>query len=562
MHSTNCLPEMATSKRRKLRLLLVLVAGLSIGLVLPNNDTFFALQKHFRIFGALYETLVTDYIDPIDPGQLMRTGIDAMLAELDPYTTFFDEADRGEIELLTRGRYGGVGLNVGIRNGRLTVLAPIEGAAGYRQGIRTGDIITHIDGQPTDGLSLKTVRQMLRGQPGTTVTLTIEREGEPLPLQFVLTREEVQLKNVTYAGFLNDDTTEGLGYIRLERFALGAGEEVRRAIEQLKAAGPLRGLVLDLRNNPGGLLEAAVEVAGLFVPQSAPIVSTRGRTPDRTRVYRNEAAPLYPDLPLVVLVNELSASASEIVAGAIQDLDRGLIVGTNTYGKGLVQIIRPLPYNTALKLTTAAYYTPSGRSIQAIDYSRHDGQGRLVPDSLRNIFYTRNGRIVRDGHGIEPDVTVTLPEPGPLEAALRRQAAFFFFANHYVAQHPEPPTPDVQVDDRILQEFRAWLEARHFDYQIAAEHTLATLQTQLEAARYTQALEALQTVRSALERAKKAAFEREAEALRRQIRQELLARYLPPEARMRYLLADDPVVQRAAALLRDAQTYAALLSPN
>ncbi len=562
MHSTNCLPEMATSKRRKLRLLLVLVAGLSIGLVLPNNDTFFALQKHFRIFGALYETLVTDYIDPIDPGQLMRTGIDAMLAELDPYTTFFDEADRGEIELLTRGRYGGVGLNVGIRNGRLTVLAPIEGAAGYRQGIRTGDIITHIDGQPTDGLSLKTVRQMLRGQPGTTVTLTIEREGEPLPLQFVLTREEVQLKNVTYAGFLNDDTTEGLGYIRLERFALGAGEEVRRAIEQLKAAGPLRGLVLDLRNNPGGLLEAAVEVAGLFVPQSAPIVSTRGRTPDRTRVYRNEAAPLYPDLPLVVLVNELSASASEIVAGAIQDLDRGLIVGTNTYGKGLVQIIRPLPYNTALKLTTAAYYTPSGRSIQAIDYSRHDGQGRLVPDSLRNIFYTRNGRIVRDGHGIEPDVTVTLPEPGPLEAALRRQAAFFFFANHYVAQHPEPPTPDVQVDDRILQEFRAWLEARHFDYQIAAEHTLATLQTQLEAARYTQALEALQTVRSALERAKKAAFEREAEALRRQIRQELLARYLPPEARIRYLLADDPVVQRAAALLRDAQTYAALLSPN
>ncbi|MDQ7040125.1 MAG: S41 family peptidase [Rhodothermus sp.] len=553
---------MAASKRRKLRLLLVLVAGLSIGLAVPNNDTFFALQKHFRIFGALYETLVTDYIDPIDPGQLMRTGIDAMLAELDPYTSFFDEADRGEIELLTRGRYGGVGLNVGIRNGRLTVLAPIEGAAGYRQGIRTGDIITHIDGQPTDGLSLKTVRQMLRGQPGTTVTLTIEREGEPLPLQFVLTREEVQLKNVTYVGFLNDDTSEGLGYIRLERFALGAGEEVRQAIEQLRAAAPLRGLVLDLRNNPGGLLEAAVEVASLFVPQGAPIVSTRGRTPDRTRVYRNESAPLYPELPLVVLVNELSASASEIVAGAIQDLDRGLIVGTNTYGKGLVQIIRPLPYNTALKLTTAAYYTPSGRSIQAIDYSRHDGRGRLVPDSLRNIFYTRNGRIVRDGHGIEPDVVVTPPEPGPLETALRRQAAFFFFANYYVAQHPSPPTPDVHVDEHMLQEFRAWLNARHFDYQIAAEHTLATLQTQLEAARYTQALEALQTVRSALERAKKAAFEREAEALRRQIRQELLTRYLPPEARMRYLLADDPVVQRAAALLRDTQTYAALLAPN
>ncbi len=553
---------MKTPRRNLRLLLLVLLLGLSIGFVAPRSDTFFALQKHFRIFGALYETLVTDYIDPIDPGRLMRKGIDAMLAELDPYTTFFDEADRGEIDLLTRGRYGGVGLNVGIRNGRLTVLAPIEGAAGYRQGIRTGDIITHIDGQPTDGLSLETVRHMLRGQPGTTVTLTIEREGEPLPLQFVLTREEVQLKNVTYVGFLNDDTTEGLGYIRLARFALGAGEEVRQAIEQLRAAGPLRGLVLDLRDNPGGLLEAAVEVAGLFVPQGAPIVSTRGRTPDRTRVYRNESAPLYPELPLVVLVNELSASASEIVAGAIQDLDRGLIVGTNTYGKGLVQIIRPLPYNTALKLTTAAYYTPSGRSIQAIDYSQHDGHGQLVPDSLRRTYYTRNGRVVRDGHGIEPDVVVAPPEPGPLEAALRRQAAFFFFANHYVARHPEPPTPDVRVDDRILQEFRAWLNSRNFDYQIAAEHTLASLETQLEAADYAQALEALQHVRNALTQAKKAAFAREAEALRRQIRQELLARYLPPATRMRYLLADDPVVQRAAELLRDTRTYAALLSPN
>lgn len=553
---------MKALQRHLLPLLLVLLLGLGIGLTAPRSDTFFALQKHFRIFGALYETLVTDYIDPIDPSRLMRKGIDAMLAELDPYTTFFDEADRGEIELLTRGRYGGVGLNVGIRNGKLTVLAPIEGTAGYRQGLRTGDVITHIDGQPTDGLSLETVRQMLRGQPGTTITLTIEREGEPLPLQFVLTREEVQLKNVTHFGFLNNDPTEGLAYLRLERFALGAGAEVRQALEQLQTAGLLRGLILDLRDNPGGLLEAAVEVVGLFVAQGAPIVSTRGRTPDRTRTYRNESVPLYPDLPLVVLVNELSASASEIVAGAIQDLDRGLIVGTNTYGKGLVQIIRPLPYNTALKLTTAAYYTPSGRSIQAVDYSQHDGHGQLMPDSLRRTYYTRNGRIVRDGHGIEPDVEVVLPAPGPLEAALRRQAAFFFFANYYLARHPEPPTSDVRVDDRILQAFKVWLDAQQFDYQIAAEHSLAALQTQLEAAGYTQALKALHNVREALRRAKKVAFETEAEALRRQIRQELLTRYLPPETHMQYLLADDPVLQRAASLLRDTQTYAALLSAH
>jgi carboxyl-terminal processing protease len=548
-------------RRTGLTLLLILTLGVGAGVFAVRDNTFFALQKHFRIFGALYETLVTDYIDPIDPGRLMRKGIEAMLAELDPYTTFFDEADRGEIELLTRGRYGGVGLNVGLRNGKLTVLAPIEGTGGYRQGLRTGDIITHIDGQPTEGLSLETVQHLLRGQPGTTVSLTVVREGEPTPLKFVLTREEVQLKNVTYAGFLKDDTTAGIGYIRLERFALGAGDEVRQALEQLMASGKLQGLILDLRDNPGGLLEAAVEVAGLFLPQGAPIVSTRGRTADRNRIYRNTTVPLAPDIPLVVLVNELSASASEIVAGAIQDLDRGVVVGTNTYGKGLVQVIRPLPYNTALKITTAAYYTPSGRSIQAIDYSRHDGNGTLIPDSLRRTFYTQRGRTVHDGHGIEPDVRIAPPEPGPLEAALRRQAAFFFFANYYVAQHPQPPTPDLNVSSAILKEFQQWLEKQAFTYRIPTEHTLSTLQSQLEIANDQEALKALQALQAALEQSKRMAFEREADALRRQLRLELIARYLPANEQMRYRLQEDPLVDRAATLLRDQQAYMALLTP-
>lgn len=548
-------------RRSGLVLLLILTLGVGVGFFAVQDNTFFALQKHFRIFGALYETLVTDYIDPVDPGRLMRKGIEAMLAELDPYTTFFDEADRSEIELLTRGRYGGVGLNVGLRNGKLTVLAPIEGTAGYRQGLRTGDIITHIDGQPTEGLSLETVQHLLRGQPGTTVSLTVVREGEPAPLKFVLTREEVQLKNVTYAGFLNDDTTAGIAYIRLERFALGAGDEVRQALERLMASGKLQGLILDLRDNPGGLLEAAVDVAGLFLPQGAPIVSTRGRTPDRNRTYRNTTVPLAPDVPLVVLVNELSASASEIVAGAIQDLDRGVVVGTNTYGKGLVQVIRPLPYNTALKITTAAYYTPSGRSIQAIDYSRHDGNGTLIPDSLRRTFYTQRGRTVHDGHGIEPDVRLSPPEPGPLEAALRRQAAFFFFANYYVAQHPQPPTPNVDISPAVLKAFEQWLEKQSFTYRLPAEYTLSTLQSQLEAANHQEALKALQPLQTALAQAKQAAFEREADALKRQLRLELLARYLPANEQMRYRLQEDPLIARAAALLHDRQAYMALLTP-
>lgn len=541
-------------------LVVTLSFGFFAGFWMPRDDQFFALRKNFQIFGSLYEELVSDYVDPLDPERLMRTGIEAMLADLDPYTNFIDEADNADIEIITRGRYGGVGLNVGVRNGQITVISPIEGTSGYKQGVRAGDVILEIAGQATEGLSINDVSNLMRGEPGTAVELVVEREGEPEPLRFLLTREQVTLKNVTYSGFVGDDTTGGIGYIKLERFAREAGPEVRRALQELQQTGRLEGLILDLRDNPGGLLDAAVEITQLFVPQGSVIVSTRGRSAQSEHVYRSRMPPLAPDLPLAVLVNEYSASASEIVAGAVQDLDRGVVVGVPSFGKGLVQIVKPLPYNTSLKITTSRYYTPSGRSIQAIDYGRHDGNFSAIPDSLRRTFETAAGRLVRDGHGIEPDVEVT---PGPksdLEQALERRAAFFFFANHYAAEHATLPEP-FEVTDAILDDFQRWLVEQGFTYQSEAERSVVSLAEAFDELGY-EADDEIEALRASVQREKAADYERHAEALKDRLRTEIMARYLGETGQIVASFGHDEQLKGAVALLQDTAGYRTVLTPK
>ena len=565
------------------RFILVAVVGavlgfsVAAGFWMPRDDDFFALRKNFEIFGAVYEELVTGYVDDLDAARVMRTGLEAMLEDLDPYTVFYDEADNVDIDILTRGKYGGVGLNVQVRNGRITVSSPIEDASGYKQGVRAGDIITHVSETPIDGLSLSDVRHLMRGEPGTTIEIVIEREGEPEAIEFILTREEVTIKNVTYAAFVDDDTASGLGYIKLERFARGASRDVRGALQEMQKAGPMRGVILDLRDNPGGLLEDAFEITELFVPQGVTIVSTRGRTPETERVYRSKTPPLLPETPVVILVNEFSASASEIVAGAIQDLDRGLIVGTTSFGKGLVQIVKPLPYNTSLKLTTSRYYTPSGRSIQAIDYSLHDGDFEQIPDSLRRTFKTAAGRPVQDGGGIMPDVEVSLGEGSELEQALRRRAAYFFFANHYAATHkiesedgeqrtPEErfyrPNPAVVVEldlDLVLEEFQAWLATQEFSYRTTAERALDQLDDDLQAMGYAEAGDEVAALHQAVLKEKDADFDRHTARLKELLRAEIMARYLGRAEQIKASLASDPQFQKAVALLQDPDAYARAL---
>ena len=523
------------------------------------DDDFFALRKNFEIFAEVYEQLVTGYVDDVDPEQLMRTGIDAMLRDLDPYTTFIDEADNADIDIITRGRYGGVGLNIGMRGGKITVISPVEGASGYKQGVRAGDVVVEVAGRPAEGLTLADLRSLLRGEPGTAVEIVVEREGEPEGLAFLLTREEVQLKNVTYSGFVGADTVQGMGYVKLERFARGAAGEVRRAVRDLQAQGALDGLVLDLRDNPGGLLDAAVEIAQLFVPQGSVVVSTRGRAAQTQRVYRSKAAPVAPDVPLVVLMNEYSASASEIVAGAVQDLDRGAILGVPSFGKGLVQVIKPLPYRTSLKMTTSKYYTPSGRSIQAIDYGKHDGTFIEIPDSLRRPFRTAAGRSVMDGRGIEPDVAAPLEELSELEQALKRRAAFFFYANAYTARHAEIAA-DFEVDDATLADFRAWLEAEDFTYRTAAEREAEALIESLDVTGYDEARDEAEALRAAIAEAKADDFARHADRLKERLRAEILARYVSESAQVKAALDHDEQLAEALTLLEDASAYRQVLA--
>jgi carboxyl-terminal processing protease len=399
------------------------------------------------------------------------------------------------------------------------------------------------------------VRNLLRGEPGTTVNVTVDREGEPDPLVFTLTREQVQLDNVTYSGYT--DAASSVGYVKLERFAREAGQDVQRAIQQLQQEGELRGLILDLRDNPGGLLDAAVDVSELFVPQGSVIVSTRGRSPDSERIYRSERAPVAPDVPLVVLVNGFSASASEIVAGAMQDLDRGVVMGTTTYGKGLVQVVKSLPYNTSLKMTTAKYYTPSGRSIQSIEYE--NGEGTATPDSAGRAFKTKAGRTVRDRHGIEPDVDISATTPSELEEALQRRAAFFFYANHFAAENE---TIDVgfTVDDATLADFQAWLNAQSFDYRTDGERSVTKLQEEFAAIGYESVHDEIADLRRAVEDEKQAGFQRHAADLKHHLQEEILARFVTESEQIRAELGYDPQVQEAVSLLQSDDSYARILS--
>lgn len=557
------------SNRAKASLLVVAVAsslflGVALGAWMPQDDDFFELRKNFRIFGAVYEELATGYVKPVDPKHLMRVGVDAMLSELDPYTTFLDEADNTNIDIITEGRYGGVGLDVGERGGQITVVAPVEGGSGYKQGIRTGDVITAIDDQPVAPLSVEDVETLLRGEPGTTVEVVVEREGAPAPLTFALTREEIDLEDVTYRGRVGPDAE--VGYVKLERFTRSAASDLESALQALTETGEMNGLILDLRDNPGGLLSAAVSVTELFVEKGATVVSTEGRIAKADNTYRSDRTPLLPDLPLVVLVNGYSASASEIVAGAVQDHDRGVVLGTTTYGKGLVQAIRSLPHNTSLKMTTAQYRTPSGRSIQELSPVASDTStaalGR-VPDSssATATHETTHGRTVRDGDGLRPDVRVAADSSSALEEALKRNAAFFYYANHYAASRDSLPST-FTVTDAVYEDFRAWLKAEDLRYPTDAEHAVDKLRERFGTTNYEDVKEEVAVLREAVRAEKRDAFREHAPALKRHLEREILARFRSESQQIAALLPQDRQVTAAVDLVQAPDRYTGILTPE
>lgn len=529
----------------------------STGFVL-RSDPFFEIRKQFTLFSEVFENLSTLYIEDVNAERLVRHGIDAMLEELDPYTALIDEAGSREMDIMTTGQYAGVGLEIGARGGQLVVIAPVEGYSAERRGVRAGDIIRKVDGLDVSRLTTDDLQALLRGDAGTSVTLTIQRYGIEELLDFELERERIEVRNVTHFGLL--ETDERIGYILLRRFGQNASGEVEQAIRDMQSDGPLDGLVLDLRNNPGGLLDEAVKIVDKFVPAGEKVVWTEGRLSRANREYTTKEPALFAEKPVIVLQNHGSASASEIVSGALQDLDRAVIIGERSFGKGLVQIVQPLSYNVSLKVTTSRYFTPSGRSIQPVPRisseivdQQTDGETNDMP------FLTRSGREVVEGVGIEPDLGVDARQQSMLEIALLQNSHYFFFANEFVSSEE---SFDYERDmDRVYALFEQYLAQQNFTYTTRSERQLERFKASLDQSFAPDAEHLFETMKELVEAEKMHKSEHYAKYLRHELAMELLSRFGGQTARMGHYLANDAVVSKAITLLEEPHQYSLIMEP-
>lgn len=536
---------------------IAVVSLAAVGLV-RNPDIYFLIKKNFTIFSDVYKEVSLHYVDEVNPEPLMRKGINAMLESLDPYTVLIDEGQSQEMEIMTRGSYGGVGLNVGFRGGKIVVIAPMEGYSAHRKGIRTGDVIIAVGGVSVDDMTPDEVQQMTTGDPGSKVNITISRYGVNRELTFELERERIDVKNITYHGFVGEN--KDIGYILLSRFSQNTSDEVRNALEELDSERKLAGLILDVRNNPGGLLDEAIQTVDKFIDPGITVVETKGRLDRHNNSFKTQEPPMYADLPLVILQNGGSASASEIVSGAFQDLDRAVIVGDQSFGKGLVQVVRPLSYNTSLKITTSRYYIPSGRSIQSVTYTHDEGNNRVVkPDSMRQAFKTRGGRTVYDSNGIEPDVSISAETTSLLQTALLHQNHFFNFANKYAAEH-DSLTLDGPTDE-LYREFRNFLGQQDFSYETDSQTYLAKVDSLLtDSGRSDDVSNHIAALEEAINREKEQAFLNQKEAINETLYMELVSRFKSQEGQTAASLPFDPAVAKAIEILYDQKQYDNILS--
>ncbi|MDD4190399.1 MAG: S41 family peptidase [Mangrovibacterium sp.] len=456
-----------------------IIAGVLIFLLLAftgltRDEKLFEIDKNLDIYYSLVRELNLFYVDEIKPDKLIRTSIDKMLGSLDPYTTYIPESEMEDFRFMTTGEYAGIGALISKHDSVVVVAEPYEGFPAQKSGLKAGDIILEVDGKNTGKMTTEQVSNLLKGPARQTVKVRVQRPGQRKPFEVAIVREKIQIDPVPYYGMLDEKT----GYIRLSNFTADCGERVKKVFLELKEQHGAGSLILDLRSNPGGLLNEAVNVANLFVPKGEEVVSTRGKVKQWDKVYKATQTPVDTVMPIAVLVNRGSASASEIVAGALQDLDRAVIVGSRTFGKGLVQTTRELSYKSSLKVTTAKYYIPSGRCIQALDYSNRneDGSVGTVPDSLISEFTTKKGRKVYDGGGIIPDIKIDLDRLSSLSINLINEFMYFDFATLYANAHRSIPAPgEFEITGEMYDQFKSFVKERNFTYRSDTEEELEKL---------------------------------------------------------------------------------------
>lgn len=458
---------------KKTFLIVSVISVLIFGFYIQQSgDIYYEISKNMELFGKVYKEISFNYVDEINPEEFMREGIKGMLKSLDPYTVFIDESKQEDIDLMTNGKYGGIGVTIGVRNDRITITEILEGYAAQKQGLRIGDIVIEVDGEPINSSDIDDLSSKVKGEPGTTVQLKVVRNNDKDTLLFNVIREEIVIRNLVYADFYPKNSNNV--YLKLSNFSRSAAEEIKNSLKRLKEEKPIESIVLDLRGNPGGLLDVAVEVCNKFLKKDLLIVSTKGREPSSEKKYYAKEEPLVPDEKLIVLINENSASASEIVAGAIQDHDRGVILGTQSFGKGLVQTITPISYNTSLKITTAKYYTPSGRCIQKIDYSKKNKVFNSPLIDEKSEFSTDNKRKVYSAGGIAPDTLVIYEIEGEITKELLAKGIIFDFADKFYYNNQSAKFENL-IDNKIFGEFTDYIKSKDFNYTPEVEKKLNAL---------------------------------------------------------------------------------------
>ncbi len=539
---------------------IVLIAGASLAIFSFTNPAqrYFEIAKNLDIFASLFKEVNNLYVEEVSPTKMVHTGIDAMLNSLDPYTNYISEDQIEDFRTLNTGQYGGIGALTRTINKRTVVTMVYENYPAFKNGLRIGDEVIKIDGIELSKLSNEEANHVMRGQVGTIVKLTVKRFTEEKPFDLEFKREKIKISNVPYFGMMGD-----VGYIQLTEFTSEAGKEVKIALISLKEQGA-KNIILDLRGNPGGLLFEAVNICNLFVPKDKKIVDTKGKLEEHNVTYQTLNSPVDLDIPVTVLINRGSASASEIVAGTLQDYDRAVIIGEKSFGKGLVQLSRPLSYHAQVKITTAKYYTPTGRCIQVLDYRhrREDGSAGILPDSLKKEFRTTMGRKVFDGGGIDPDVKLTAIEASPVALSLHVNGFIFDYATQYAAKHSTiAESKKFTLTDNEYEEFVQWMKGKDYKYQSAIEGDLTSLVEEAKKEKYYTDLQiTLDQLQNKIKESRKNDLHLYRDQIKTLLEEEIVSRYYFEKGSVENRLKNDQEIKKAIDVLHNQGEYKKILN--